>query len=386
MKRLLATVVLATLAVPSDAINIVIDYSYAGSFFDDGTIDGQKARGTVEAAADYFSEILDDSFSRIETPDDYISTATGAPPATYSWSWEMRFNNPTTTTAITLSNPVIAEDEYRVYVGARNLGGNTLGLAGPGGWGSNQGGGYYFPEQLNEIQAITAAFNADLENRDQSAGDFGAWGGVVAFDTPNNWNYDHTVEPTGGQNDLFSVALHEIGHALGVAASDEWSALRSGSLFFGEASRAANGGSYPTLNFDGHWSEGTTSTVFGGTASQEASMDPSGETGTRELWTVLDAAGMTDIGWQVAAPEPPELPGDANGDGTVDLLDLDILGSEFGTQQGSSTADFNNDGNVDLLDLDILGANFGQSVATAIPEPSGLVIAGIALLAGRVRR
>lgn len=60
------------------------------------------------------------------------------------------------------------------------------------------------------------------------------------------------------------------------------------------------------------------------------------------------------------------LASDFNGDGTVDLLDLDALGANFGAGPGATTAqgDANGDGNVDLLDLDILGSEFG-SVATS---------------------
>ncbi|MEO0531666.1 MAG: matrixin family metalloprotease, partial [Planctomycetota bacterium] len=334
MHRSLAIAIVAAMAVPASAINVVIDYTYAGSFFSTGTTNGQQARATVEAAADFFSEILDDSFSRIETPDDYISTATGGDPVTFSWNWEKRFTNPSTGAQVTISNPTIPEDEFRVYVGARNLGGNILGLAGPGGWGSSQGGSWYFPSQRAEIDAITADFTAALENRDQGANDFGAWGGVITFDSPNTWNYDHTVEPTFGQSDLFSVAIHELGHTFGIGTSDEWSALIAGNTFFGLESFAANGNAYPALADPAHWARDTQSTVFGGTGQQEASMDPDITIGTRKVWTELDAAGLVDIGWDVVAPVTPDLPGDANGDGSVDLLDLDILGSEFGTSSG----------------------------------------------------
>lgn len=71
------------------------------------------------------------------------------------------------------------------------------------------------------------------------------------------------------------------------------------------------------------------------------------------------------------------LPGDANGDGSVDLLDLDILGANFGTTGTGTvaTGDFNGDTNIDLLDLDILGANFGTTAGSkAIPEPASLMI------------
>lgn len=86
----------------------------------------------------------------------------------------------------------------------------------------------------------------------------------------------------------------------------------------------------------------------------------------------------------------PPLMGDANGDGNVDLLDLDILGSNFGTTLGGTvaTGDFNGDGAVDLLDLDILGSNFGMSInsSTAIPEPVGLAMVASVLLVSALRR
>lgn len=81
------------------------------------------------------------------------------------------------------------------------------------------------------------------------------------------------------------------------------------------------------------------------------------------------------------------LAADFNGDGTVDLLDLDILGAGFGAPGTSATGDANGDGTVDLLDLDILGSEFGQSSgATSTPEPTSALLAGLGLTAGLVRR
>lgn len=82
------------------------------------------------------------------------------------------------------------------------------------------------------------------------------------------------------------------------------------------------------------------------------------------------------------------LPGDANGDGSVDLLDLDILGSNFGLTEGATVAqgDFNSDGAVDLLDLDILGSNFGLSTGGAIPEPLSATLVLVASACGCLLR
>ncbi|MEO0530138.1 MAG: dockerin type I domain-containing protein [Planctomycetota bacterium] len=83
------------------------------------------------------------------------------------------------------------------------------------------------------------------------------------------------------------------------------------------------------------------------------------------------------------------LGGDFNGDGTVDLLDLDILGQNFGIGPGATKAqgDANGDGNVDLLDLDILGSTFGDSVggAVSVPEPTTLTALLTALVFGAFR-
>ena len=84
----------------------------------------------------------------------------------------------------------------------------------------------------------------------------------------------------------------------------------------------------------------------------------------------------------------PTLMADFNGDGSVDLLDLDILGSNFGMPGDGTTGDADGNGTVDLLDLDILGGEFGMSAANgaAVPEPGAALLALIASVGLRPRR
>lgn len=85
--------------------------------------------------------------------------------------------------------------------------------------------------------------------------------------------------------------------------------------------------------------------------------------------------------------------GDANLDGRVSLLDLDILGQNFNQPGGWADGDFNGSGSVSLADLDILGQFFGAGGSAAarayllgkgvnVPEPSSWALMALGGLAG----
>ncbi|MEM7681798.1 MAG: DUF4350 domain-containing protein [Planctomycetota bacterium] len=89
-------------------------------------------------------------------------------------------------------------------------------------------------------------------------------------------------------------------------------------------------------------------------------------------------------------------PGDANADGTVDLLDFDALAQNFGSGPGFiggvAGGDFNGDGVVDLLDFDLLAQNFGADSsavnpgAAVVAEPATLGLLALAAPAMLRRR
>ncbi|MCC6681346.1 MAG: DNRLRE domain-containing protein [Phycisphaeraceae bacterium] len=85
-------------------------------------------------------------------------------------------------------------------------------------------------------------------------------------------------------------------------------------------------------------------------------------------------------------------PGDANGDGMVNLADLQILGDNWqSTTAIWSQADFTGDGIVNLADLQIVGDNWGFGAssdlsfdealaAVVVPEPATAILLGTGLL------
>ena len=86
-------------------------------------------------------------------------------------------------------------------------------------------------------------------------------------------------------------------------------------------------------------------------------------------------------------------PGDANGDGKVDVNDLTIVLTNFG-QTGTtwSQGEFTGDGTVDVNDLTIVLSNYGTTHGagiTAVPEPGSLAMVAALLFAmvlGTARR
>ncbi|MEQ9460536.1 MAG: dockerin type I domain-containing protein [Phycisphaeraceae bacterium] len=73
--------------------------------------------------------------------------------------------------------------------------------------------------------------------------------------------------------------------------------------------------------------------------------------------------------------------GDTDLSGTVDLIDLSILATNFDSTGGWAQGDVNTDGLIDLIDLSFLASNFGQSIT--IPEPAALPLLALLMLRRR---
>ncbi len=281
-KPFLAASLFWSVSIPAQAVLIQFDYSYdSNGFFSDPV-----RRGVLEAAGNYFSSLLADDLAAITSNSSNTFTAI--------------FNDPSSGNQVSLPDYNVPADTLIVYAGARDLGA-TLGQGGPGSYGVRYTDPKYY-------ELVRTRGEAD-ETEGATATDFAPWGGAIAFDIDANWYFDAdpaTDEAITGI-DFYSVALHELGHLLGVGTADSWSNQISGGYFNGSASLAAYGSSVPLDSIDAHWAPGTMSILPDGTP-QEAAMDPDLTTGTRKRFTVLDQAALSDIGWEVTpVPVPAAL-------------------------------------------------------------------------------
>ena len=327
-------IAVTTLAIATPrfaAADIILDYSFAGgTIFDVG---GSRyvpaARAAVDAAASDLSNALDlTNLASLSLPGEYVGTSTNA---STTFNYEQRFTNPVTDATETFSG-TLGQGEIRVFVGTRVLGGSTLGQGGPGGAAagiSNSGfpGGDFEGSAANAAAIASAALSrgggplirsfVSGDNTIETGSTVGnLWfdndtdnsGGIDDLTTlDENWHYDHTVPVASGQNDLYSVALHEILHSIGIGTSEGWTNLLSGTNWLGAQVIAENGTGNNLIEADGgHIAAGTTSFVIGTSTMQEVVMDPNITVGTRKFLTDLDVAFLRDIGVQSAATAVPE--------------------------------------------------------------------------------
>ncbi len=243
---------------PARRLSIRFDYR----FDDAGFFDAAARRQALEAASALWSQHFVDDFEavpvgtrvRLKDPEDR---------ETYVW--------------VELEEPI---DDLLVFVGTTEdmLG---VGRSGPSTWAEG------------EDSAVLAALDA---RRDGS--DFQPWAGSMSFKGSADWYFDPTPETDADipddAADFILYAAHELGHVLGFASCDAFTALVEGESFVGEAAQEAHGGDVPLTADAGHLDNGLES------EGDEALMDPGGTSGMRKRPTPLDVAVLVDLGFEPA--------------------------------------------------------------------------------------
>jgi hypothetical protein len=379
-----AIVLLTLLHQPAAAINIFVDYTYdTNNFFNT-----PERRASIEAAARRYSEIITTSLLPVTLANDGTDPRVAF---THPGTGEYYQISPATSTgndAVVAGGGVHASlyrgpwtidgDQWILYVGGRPL---ASGVASEGGTRT----GLNFP-QVFESGA------SHLNRGFRPSGTFGVanlpvWGGSVTFDTDGTlWHSNHTTPPAANEYDLYSFALHEIGHALGLNDDDwvEWTShVTAGTRRYrGQALSTYNADNGAALSFmniatvtNAHWTDNVYDSYLFQNASpnlvgsigllslQDLLMEKTPEPGCRLELTNVDVAALRDLGWTTVSQFATQ-PGDINRNGKVDAADLVAI------SKGITNATYA-----------IWKANFGESLAPAIvvdsttaPEPIAVLL------------
>jgi hypothetical protein len=326
----MTAVVVAVGGASAQAITITIDYSRDTTGFFAGN---PVARNAVNAAANDLSLAIQPSLGSVG--DDFYTASSGSTTATMDWS--LTYQHPVTNATMTLTDFSFNADNVTIYAGMRPLTGSTLGQGGPGGAGLSVGLNGNPTQYQTAVNAVAAKSDASMQRETGGlkgpiigslSGSIGGANytvgyssmvGQVSFDndTDNNgsvdsaaklaahWHFDSTTEVAPGKNDLYSVALHELLHTLGIGVSDTWDSLVNGTTWNGANAKALNNGSGLNLISAGgdHIADGFMSVRYFDGVGQEVAMDPSITTGTRKYLTQMDLAFLRDEGY-ATVPEP----------------------------------------------------------------------------------
>jgi len=246
------------------AINVVLDYSFDST----GMFNDANRRAVLQSAVNEVANNLTANLSAI------------APSGSNTWS--ISFFNPGTGAQTTINNPTLSANTLTIFVGGRAIGGSQAGFGGSGGFAASG--------SQTWLNTLTS----------RGPGGSMLWGGSITFDTATNWFFSTNLNGIGSnQVDFYSIAVHELGHVLGIGTSPRWFSQSSGGFFRGPTAQQWYGGPVPLSPDGAHWRDGLT---FNG---GPVSLDPSIMSGTRVSLTNLDYAALADMGWAVGPPSSP---------------------------------------------------------------------------------
>lgn len=326
MKKAFLCLCLAGSVLPSaHSLTIVVDYTYdTNNFFST-----PERRGAMQAVADRFSSIISEPLLAIDG--NYMGGST---------DWRIGFTHPGTGASFEISTAPNQASDLLVGIGASpaNLynsafvlpantwilyaGGRAgLGSAGVGGTGTGTNITSVFDDANGPMHR-----GAIPNTPANTANDLPVWGGAISFESTANWHFSLATLAPAGTTDFYSIALHEVGHALGLSTNwNQWKA--AGGQYTGAAAVAAynadNGTALTTLNLvsatDDHWQDGAyDSFIFtlgnpnlvgtvGLAFRQDLLMEPIANFGSplprRFELTNVDVAALRDLEWAIV-PEP----------------------------------------------------------------------------------
>ncbi len=403
-------------AIPTLAVSpvsaITINLQYPGSPLFSAALD-PTAKAAINAAAADISAAITSSLNTINT--DVYTGNNSSTTATFNFLYS--YLDPVTGATVNIDTATAAANTVTMFVGAQNIFGSTLGTGGHGGFGYGLSGLGSASNWVGAVAIAQSNANAaykrgggpvisSISGQSTLGGatanftfEYGVAYGQLSLDWDGNnngikdsdaelnnyWHFDHTTAVAGTKRDLYSVALHEMLHALGIGASDSWDAKHSGTTWTGSNVLALTGSGVGLTNpAADHIAEGTLSYRISDGTDQEVAMDPSILIGSRKSLTALDLAFLRDIGYSTIIPSPPTFdPGDFEEDGDVDGMDLVIWQNNF---RLNAAGDADNDLDTDGRDFLIWQRNYTGPLLTAtsvaVPEPSAIMLLVGSVLAG----
>lgn len=301
MKLAIPLMLVAT-ASCTEALTIEIRYELAGSSF----YNQAGAKEALRAAADFYEDLISDSLGAIN-PAQYPGAA-----------WTPTYASPVNGNTVNMNaqaNLVVPANTIIIYAGSMNLG---AAAARAGAGGINLGGSslawwnqVYNRGEPGAVQLVQVGGNVNFTSNPT---DFAPWGGVIFFNSSiANWNFS-TSNATGTAGpDALSVALHELGHVLGLGtyrADCSWTTLinQANGKFMGPLALSSFGVNPQTDAV--HVLPGVTKSraygCFGvphGTAVFPLMSESLPVSNTFDVPTDLDLAMLRDIGWELTLPE-----------------------------------------------------------------------------------